>query len=573
MKTSHQTLFSFYWKFIKSEKKRFLLFILMPIIWCSAETYAPYLIKICLDKMVIFPEDAQSSLIDSILVYVFLMICVEGSLRIASYLCIETIPKLKEEIRKVTTEIIESHPYSFFQSHHSARIVSSLKNLVDGFEQLLISFLYGLYPITITFFVSLVLINHVSSLFSCLFLFWYLGMNIITFIFLKPTLQTSHDYALAESKQMGFIGDLFKNTLIIKTFSSHSLDQSLFKCFQKETLQKAKNAEWVTFKADSWRGGISFLLLSSLFIFLVIDWQRGLITLGDFAFITATCFYVRRSTWMAAVQFLSFVKNLGIAKQSFDLLVSSSEDPHHSFKKLNEPLSGTISFESVDFGYDQYKKIYNDFNLTIVSGEKVGIMGPSGAGKTTLIHLLFRLLTPDGGKIFVGGYDVEDLDEEFLKEQIAYVPQHATLFHRSIFENIHYGNPEATFEEVIEASKACLCHPFVIDLKSEYETIIGEDGLKLSGGQRQRIALARAYLKNSPIIILDEATSALDFLAEDKILDAFIQQNRTILLISHRPSSLKKLDRIFVLQAGKIVRQGTPQEIFNTSSINGTHAS
>jgi ATP-binding cassette subfamily B protein len=375
-------------------------------------------------------------------------------------------------------------------------------------------------------------------------------MNIITFIFLKPTLQTSHDYALAESKQMGFIGDLFKNTLIVKTFSSHSLDQSLFENFQKETLQKAKNAEWITFKADSWRGGISFLLLSSLFVFLVIGWQRGLITLGDFAFITATCFYVRRSTWMAAVQFLSFVKNLGIAKQSFDLLISSPEDSHHSFKKLSEPLPGTISFDSVDFGYDQDKKIYHDFNLTIAAGEKVGIMGPSGAGKTTLIHLLFRLLTPDVGKIFVGGYDVEDLDGEFLKEQIAYVPQHATLFHRSIFENIHYGNPEA-----------CLCHPFVIDLKSEYETIIGEDGLKLSGGQRQRVALARAYLKNSPIIILDEATSALDFLAEDKILDAFLQQNRTILLISHRPSSLKKLDRIFVLQAGKIVRQGTPQEI------------
>lgn len=567
MKHSHQPLFSFYWKFIKSEKIRFLFFMLMPIIWCSAETYAPYLIKICLDKMVLFPDEAQSFLFYSILMYVFLMISVEGSLRIASYLWIKILPRLKEKIRKVTTEIIESHPYSFFQSQHSARIVSALKSLVEGFEQLSISFLYGLYPITITFFVSLVLISHVSSLFSCLFLFWYLGMNIITFIFLKPTLQTSHEYALAESKQMGFIGDLFKNTLVIKTFASHSLDQSLLEDSQNETIQKAENAEWITFKADSWRGGISFLLLSSLFVFLVIDWQRGFITLGDFAFVTATCFYVRRSTWMAAVQFLSFVKSLGIAKQSFELLMNSSKDSKSSFKRSGEFLPGTVSFNSVDFGYAQDKKIYQDFNLTIVTGEKVGIMGPSGAGKTTLIHLLFRLLTPDRGKIFVGNYDVEELEEEFLKEQIAYVPQNATLFHRSIFENIHYGNPKATYNEVIEASKACLCHSFVSDLKVGYETIIGEDGLKLSGGQRQRIALARAYLKNSPIIILDEATSALDFLTEDKILDAFLQQNRTILLISHRPSSLQKLDRVIVLQAGKIVKQGTPQEIFHPLEI------
>ena len=181
--------------------------------------------------------------------------------------------------------------------------------------------------------------------------------------------------------------------------------------------------------------------------------------------------------------------------------------------------------------------------------------------------MLLRLLKPEEGKIFVGGHNLESLDEEFLKKQIAYVPQHTTLFHRSIFENIHYGNPEATYDDVIEASKACLCHPFVAHFQSGYQTIIGEDGLKLSGGQRQRIALARAYLKNSPILIIDEATSALDFLAEDKVLEAFLQQNRTILLISHRPSSLRKLDRIFVLQAGKIVRQGTPQEIFNTPEI------
>ena len=540
---------------------------LMPILWCSAETYAPYVVKICLDKVLLFPAESKAFLINSILVYVSLMLCVEGSLRISSYLCIETIPKLKEEIRKVATEIIESHPYSFFQVHHSGRIVSSLKSLVDGFEQVLINFLYGLYPITVTFFVSLALINSVSGLFSCFFLLWYLGMNLITFLFLRPTLETSHDYALAESKQMGFVGDLFKNTLTLKTFASSSLDRNLFEGFQKETLQKAKDAEWVIFKADSWRGFISFLLMSCLFVFLVIDWQRGLISLGDFAFITATCFYVRRSTWMAAIQFLSFVKSLGMAKQSFDLLISFPENHSYSSQKLTEPLSGTIFFESVGFGYGQDKKIYNDFNLTIAVGEKVGIMGSSGAGKTTLIHLLLRLLKPEEGKIFVGGHNLESLDEEFLKKQIAYVPQHTTLFHRSIFENIHYGNPEATYDDVIEASKACLCHPFVAHFQSGYQTIIGEDGLKLSGGQRQRIALARAYLKNSPILIIDEATSALDFLAEDKVLEAFLQQNRTILLISHRPSSLRKLDRIFVLQAGKIVRQGTPQEIFNTPEI------
>jgi ATP-binding cassette subfamily B protein len=565
MKSHHSTLTSFYWEFIKPERKSFLLLMLMPIIWCSAETYAPYLVRVCLDKMVLFSSESGSFLIYYTFSYVFLMICVEGSLRLGGYIFIETIPKLKEKIRKVATEIIESHPYSFFQSHQSGSIVSSLKSLVDCFEQLQFSFFYGLYPITITFFVSLVLIESVSRSFASLFLFWYVGMNAITLFFLKPTLQTSHDYAHAESRQMGFIGDLFKNTLIIKTFCSQSLDQNLFENFQKETLQKAKDAEWVTFKADSLRGVISFVLLSLMFVFLSVGWKRGLISLGDFAFITATCFYVRRSTWMAAVQFLTFVKNLGIAKQSFNLLIAMSQNRQHDSEKLREPLPGIISFESVGFGYEQDKRIYHDFNLHIAAGEKVGIMGPSGVGKTTLVHLLLGLLDPDKGKILIGNIDSKNLGQKFLKEQITYVPQNATLFHRSIFENIHYGNPDASYEEVLSASKACLCHSFVSHFELGYETIIGEDGLKLSGGQRQRIALARAYLKKSPIVILDEATSALDSLAEEKVLDAFLKQNRTTLLISHRSSALKKLDHIFVLQEGKIERQGTFQEIFQTS--------
>lgn len=220
---------------------------------------------------------------------------------------------------------------------------------------------------------------------------------------------------------------------------------------------------------------------------------------------------------------------------------------------------GKIEFKNVDFSYHQTRKILNKFNLTIEPNEKIALIGPSGAGKSTVILLLMRLFNLDSGKILIDGQKISDVTLESLWQQISMVPQEPILFHRSLKENIRYGKPSATDEEVIKASKLAYCHEFIKDLPDGYNTYVGERGVKLSGGERQRVAIARAILKNAPILVLDEATSSLDSESERLIQDALINlmKNKTVLVVAHRLSTISKMDRIIVIKNGRISEEGT----------------
>ena len=213
------------------------------------------------------------------------------------------------------------------------------------------------------------------------------------------------------------------------------------------------------------------------------------------------------------------------------------------------------------------KMVFDDFNLEIEPRTKVGLVGYSGSGKSTLINLLMRFfdIKEGNGGIEIDGQDIRDVSQESLRQNISYIPQDPILFHRTIRENIAYGKPNATEEEIIEASKKACCYDFINELESKYDTLVGERGVKLSGGQRQRIAIARAILKNSPILILDEATSALDSITEKEIQIALknLMENKTVIAVAHRLSTLDNMDRIVVLDKGKIVEDGTKDELLN----------
>jgi ATP-binding cassette subfamily B protein len=226
---------------------------------------------------------------------------------------------------------------------------------------------------------------------------------------------------------------------------------------------------------------------------------------------------------------------------------------------------GEICFQQVTFEYEKNKKVFNNLNVRIYSGQKVGLVGFSGSGKSTFINLLLRLYEPQQGSILIDNQLISASNHETLMKKIAVIPQDPILFHRSIIENIRYGRIEAKDFEVIEASKKALCHQFIMQLKDEYQTLIGERGIKLSGGQRQRISIARAILKNAPILILDEATSSLDSITEDAINNNLHQfmKNKTVLVITHRLSSIKKMDRLLVFHEGFIIEDGTLKELLN----------
>lgn len=223
-----------------------------------------------------------------------------------------------------------------------------------------------------------------------------------------------------------------------------------------------------------------------------------------------------------------------------------------------------VEFNNISFQHKDAKApIFENFNLKIKPGERVGLVGMSGSGKTTLTKLLLRFADVKDGEILLSGQDLRRITQESLRKNIAYVPQETSLFHRSIADNISYGKPDATPEEIQHAAKLANAHDFIMDLPQGYDTLVGERGIKLSGGQRQRIAIARAILKDAPILVLDEATSALDSESEALIQDALnkLMEGRTSIVIAHRLSTVANLDEIVVLEDGKVVEQGNHHDL------------
>ena len=295
----------------------------------------------------------------------------------------------------------------------------------------------------------------------------------------------------------------------------------------------------------------------------IIQWELGLITAGTIV--------------LFQVYIIGLISRLGDFSQVFRQLAEAFSDAQELVNLLEMPIEindapnavterpkqGHIEFKNTGFAYGDSHEVISDLSLNSVSGEKIALVGLSGAGKSTLFKLLLRLHDATSGELLVDSVPITQYSQEALRQSIAYVPQESSLFHRTLRENIAYGRPGATEEEIRTAAETAECLEFIEKLPHGFETLVGERGIKLSGGERQRIAIARAVLKNAPILLLDEATSALDSHSEKAIQNALekLMENRTVIAIAHRLSTIKKMDRIVVLGDGKILEQGTHDEL------------
>jgi ABC-type multidrug transport system fused ATPase/permease subunit len=325
--------------------------------------------------------------------------------------------------------------------------------------------------------------------------------------------------------------------------------------------------------ADDFIWGMQGLLMVGINVGLLYGalqfWERGLITVGDFVLIQAYLLGIFD-------QLISITREL---RRVYDGLADAGEmvhilqKPHGVPDRAGAPeLSvggGAIAFDRVDFHFNAERPILRDFSLRVAGGEKVALVGPSGAGKSTITRLLLRFYDVIGGAIEIDGQDIAAVRQESLRDAIAFVPQEPILFHRTLMENIRYGRRDATDEEVMEAARKAHCHEFISALPERYDTYVGERGVRLSGGERQRIAIARAILRDAPILILDEATSSLDSESEALIQDALekLMKGKTVIAIAHRLSTIMHMDRILVLERGAIVDEGTHEELLERGGL------
>jgi ATP-binding cassette subfamily B protein len=314
----------------------------------------------------------------------------------------------------------------------------------------------------------------------------------------------------------------------------------------------------------------ALLLFQCLFIGLSIDaYLDGAMSLGDVVMAISLAAILVLNVWGLSTQLIQYFEQVGTLESALALI----SRPHQVTEAPNaKPLvvtQGEIRFEHVDYRLSDGRYLFRDFNLVIHPNEKVGLVGPSGAGKSTLTRLLRRHFDLAGGRILIDGQDIATVTLDSLNQAIADVPQDPALFHRSLKENIAYPLTDATEEQVWEAARLAHCDGFIQSRPEGIDSLVGEGGVKLSGGERQRIALARAFIKNAPILVLDEATSALDSATEALIQDAIdrVCQDRTVVVIAHRLSTLTRMDRIVVIQNGAIREQGTHHALLEMNGL------
>ena len=473
------------------------------------------------------------------------------------------MPYFRSLIYRDLFSAIHHHSIVFFNEEMAGKIASKAKNVINGIRDIYSHLVFGLIRPVVGISVSLCLIFTAD---------WLLGLILTTSFLIFMTFlimvrrrigSFSEKRARFSAETDGVFIDTITNSDLVKSFANYFFEKKRFyqvlrtsvRAEQKERTQDA------VYDAEGRVIFSSTYLLSCLCIFYF--WYIGRVDLTGVVLCTSLLQGLINEVNNIGYFAGEFAQVYGQVKDGLELIYQPClvQDKPNAVKiKMR---GKAIKYDNITFHYNHKENLFNRFNLHIKSGEKVGLVGHSGSGKSTLIKLLVRYYDVQKGKIMVGGANIADVQQETLRAQIAVIPQDTTLFNRTIMENIRYGNVNATDEEVIKAAKMAYADKFICELPNGYNSKVGERGVMLSGGERQRIAIARAILKNAPILILDEATSALDSESERYIQKSLenLMRGKTVIAIAHRLSTLKEMDRLVVMAEGKIVEEGSHIEL------------
>ncbi len=373
-----------------------------------------------------------------------------------------------------------------------------------------------------------------------------------------------HQYATDAAAVDGELVDVINNMPLVRAFGATLRERQRFgERVQREMSARSRSLQYLE-KLRLFHAAVTAMLTAGLLGWSILLWEQGLASSGDIVLVTSLGFTILHGTRDLAVALVDTTQHVARVSEALATLLL----PHELVDaELALPLSqtrGAVEFRDVTYAYPGNDlAVLDHFSLKIEAGTRVGLVGRSGSGKTTVLSLMQRLRDVPSGQILIDGHDIAELTQDSLHEAIGVVPQDVSLFHRSVLENIRYGKPEASDAEVRAAAEAASCRAFIEQMPEGYDTLVGDRGIKLSGGQRQRLAIARAFLRNAPILLLDEATSALDSESEAAVQRALerLMQGRTVIAVAHRLSTLSRFDRIVLMQQGRILQDGIPAEL------------
>jgi ATP-binding cassette, subfamily B, bacterial len=563
------TLFAFLWHFVKQHWILCLAAQLFSFAWSIDHTIWPYIIGLIIDSITDINTDRShiwSVLATPLQMGAILWIGVEVSFRLQGFFLAKVLPKVTADVRMAMFEYVQNHSYSYFSNNFAGTIANKISDMVLSVDNILRLIIQLFFPVFLALMISAVLFFRVNPYFSLILVSWltlHLGFSLA---FAGRCAHLADVHAFSRSNLAGKIVDSLTNHNNIRLFSRYNYERRYLSTYQEDEQEKHWLSLWYIEKVKVVMGIISFLGAGvAMNWYMFYSWQQGQITTGEVVFIFNTTWNITMMAWLAALELPTLYKEIGVCRQALSIIKEETEiqdDPQAVPLKVAR---GEITFEKVSFHYVPEYNIFQDKTIMINAGEKVGLVGFSGSGKTTFVNLILRYFDVESGHILIDGQDIAMVTQDSLRSQIALIPQDASLFHRTLMENIRYGRVNATDEEVIEAARQAHAHEFIQQLPEGYNTLVGERGIKLSGGQRQRIAITRAILKNAPILILDEATSSLDSVTERLIQDSLekLIEGRTTIVIAHRLSTLSGMDRILVFKEGQIIEEGTHSELLD----------
>ncbi len=469
-------------------------------------------------------------------------------------------------VRKNTKDALFDHTsslsFGYFADRFAGEIAHRVSSTADAFERLTIIMTNGFFEGGFLIPVASIVLGIVHPYYTIFIISWAIWLVVGSLLLSREMNRRSGAYATEEAKTTGSVVDVYGNISAVKVYGTHENFENTHKQIEREKNAFLKLGWWdvLTFNFQ----GISItILFGGIILITSLLYKQGIVHLGDIAFISTGTWLLYNMAWEMGRNVADFIRFRGESMQNLqDLVVAPSVvDGEKSGKVSQENIQ--VEYRNVSFSYNNHQSVLDNFSITIKPCEKVGIVGLSGAGKTTFANLLLRFFDPQHGEIMLNGSNIKNFTQEFLRSHISYISQDTSLFHATIAENIAYGSNGASDENIKKSAVLAYANEFIETLSNKYESIVGDRGIKLSGGQRQRIAIARALLADRPMFLLDEATSALDSDSEDKIQKGLttLMQNKTVIAIAHRLSTLSHMDRIVFLEEGKIVEDGTHSEL------------
>lgn len=564
-----------FWRFTKPYKWHRRMAFLFPVLAVLVNAIAgPYVLSLFLDRL----QNGNVTLENSwSLIGIYALLIFGGEVilwRLALYFTWTFEVNGQRDVFLAIFKKLSNEDLSFHANRFGGSLISQSTKFIGAFERMWDMVIWSIVPMITTILGSIVMLSVLGlwqyGIFLCVYAVIFAIIVVVGSRFLAAR---NRKEAKASNKTNGYLADMVTNVATVKAFGQEALEHKSATAHINDWKDRSTSLKWGVIGATSAFSSMYAFAAVGAFIFAVIAAQNGVASAGMVYLVFIYALNINRQLWEFNNITRTYNRVIGDSHEMTEILLKDFELTDASGVKLHAK-NGTVDFSHVAFTHDKGdgEHVFEDFNLTIPHGQRVGVVGHSGSGKTTLTRILLRFSDIDDGSISIDGQDISKVTQQSLHESIAYVSQEPMLFHRSLRENIAYGKPTATIGEIKAAAELAHATDFIDKLSDGYDTVVGERGVKLSGGQRQRIAIARAILKDAPILVLDEATSALDSESE-KLIQASLDdlmKGRTSIVIAHRLSTIAKLDRIIVLSDGVIVEDGSHEELI---AMNGTYAS